>query len=101
MKSYASSKTIIMEVVWSPLSLLRYEEIKIYLLENFGKDSSNEFSDKLLSSVDLIAQNSAVGKKINNDIRSLVVVKQISIHYQVTSQIEILTLWDNRRAPIF
>ena len=63
MKSYASSKTIIMEVVWSPLSLLRYEEIKIYLLENFGKDSSNEFSDKLLSSVDLIAQNSAVGKK--------------------------------------
>ena len=101
MKSYASSKPIIMEVVWSPLSLLRYEEIKIYLLENFGKDSSNEFSDKLLSSVDLIAQNSAVGKKINNSIRSLVVVKQISIHYQVTSQIEILTLWDNRRAPIF
>ena len=101
MKSYASSKPIIMEVVWSPLSLLRYEEIKIYLLENFGKDSSNEFSDKLLSSVDLIAQNSAVGKKINNDIRSLVVVKQISIHYQVTSQIEILTLWDNRRVPIF
>ena len=46
-----------MEDVWSPLSLLRYEEIKIYLLENFGKDSSNEFSDKLLSSVDLIAQN--------------------------------------------
>ena len=101
MKSYASSKPIIMEVVWSPLLLLRYEEIKIYLLENFGKDSSNEFSDKLLSSVDLSAQNSAVGKKINNDIRSLVVVKQISIHYQVTSQIEILTLWDNRRAPIF
>lgn len=101
MKSYASSKPIIMEVVWSPLLLLRYEEIKIYLLENFGKDSSNEFSDKLLSSVDLSAQNSAVGKKINNDIRSFVVVKQISIHYQVTSQIEILTLWDNRRAPIF
>lgn len=101
MKYYAPNKPIVMDVVWSPLSLRRFEEIENYLKINFGEKSANEFTYKLLSTVDLIHQNTEVGKKITNDIRAFVVVRQISIHYRISTCIEILTLWDNRQMPIF
>ena len=100
MKYYAPCKPIVMDDVWSPLSLRRFEEIENYLKINFGEKSANEFAYKLLSTVDLIRQNTEVGKKITNDIRTFVVVRQISIHYRISMCIEILTLWDNRQMPI-
>ena len=100
MKYYGPNKPIVMDVVWSPLSLRRFEKIENYLKINFGEKSANEFAYKLLSTVDLIRQNKEIGKKIRNDIRVFVVVRQISIHYRISTCIEILTLWDNRQMPI-
>lgn len=79
MKYYAPNKPIVMNVVWSPLSLRRFEEIENYLKINFGEKYANEFAYKLLSTVDLIRQNTEVGKKITNDIRAFVVVRQMPI----------------------
>jgi plasmid stabilization system protein ParE len=90
-----------MNIVWSPLSLKKFEAIRTYLMVRFGQNTAEEFSLKLLSAIDLIAQNPQLGKKIDKTIRALVVVKQISIHYKVTSEIHILTLWDNRQMPLF
>jgi hypothetical protein len=47
----------------------------------------------------MIAQYPEIGKRIGTDRRAFVVAKQISIHYRVTSRIEIIVLWDNRQMP--
>ena len=96
-----SQKPIVMEVIWSPLSLTRFEEILAYLNENFGQHAVNEFSYKLLSAVDTISQHPEIGKKMDRKVRAFVVVKQISIHYAFSTKLHILTLWDNRQMPLY
>lgn len=101
MKYYASKNLLILDVVWSKVAIQKLEEINKYLLEDFGQKSVDGFRNKLFSSIDLIAQNHNIGKLIREDLRAFVVVKQISIVYSVSYEIEILTLWDNRQKPIW
>ena len=90
-----------MEVIWSPMSLIRFDEIVTYLNEKFGQHAVNEFSYKLLAAVEVISQHPEIGKNIDQTVRAFVVVKQISIHYEVSAKIHILTLWDNRQRPLY
>lgn len=96
-----SQKPTVMEVIWSPLSIIRFEEILVYLNQNFGQHAANEFSYRLLSAVDTISQHPEIGKKMDRKIRAFVVVKQISIHYEFSTKLHILTLWDNRQMPLY
>lgn len=89
-----------LNVIWSDIADNRLEEIDKYLLITFGKKSVDEFRYKLISTVDLISQNNQIGTKISKKLRRFVVVKQISIIYSVSSEIEILSLWDNRQDPL-
>lgn len=89
-----------MIIIWSPLSVIQFKEIENYLKINFGSNSASEFSFKLLKAIHLIAQNPYIGKKIHDEVRALVIVKQITMHYRISTHIKILTLWDNRQMPI-
>lgn len=88
-----------MEVVWSQVAKENIGTLKKYLLERYGKKVTAECLTKLLSAVDIIAHHPEIGKRFGTDRRAFVVAKQISIHYRVTSRIEIIMLWDNRQMP--
>ena len=90
-----------MNVIWTKIAEKKLEEINKYLLDNFGQKTVDEFQVKLISSADLISQNNEIGKRVREDLRVFLVVKQISIVYTVSSEIQILTLWDNRQKPIW
>ena len=101
MKYSQSKNLLILNVIWTKIAEKKLEEINKYLLDNFGQKTVDEFQVKLISSVDLISQNNEIGKRVREDLRVFLVVKQISIVYTVSSEIQILTLWDNRQKPIW
>ncbi len=88
-----------MEVVWSRVAKENIGTLIKYLMEHYGRKVTAECLTKLLSAVNTIAQHPEIGKRIGTDRRAFVVAKQISIHYRVTSRIEIIMLWDNRQMP--
>lgn len=101
MKYSQSKNLLVLDVIWTKIAEKKLEEINKYLLDNFGQKTVDEFQVKLISSADLISQNNEIGKRVREDFRVFLVVKQISIVYTVSSEIEILTLWDNRQKPIW
>lgn len=101
MKYSQSKNLLVLDVIWTKIAEKKLEEINKYLLDNFGQKTVDEFQVKLISSADLISQNTEIGKRVREDLRVFLVVKQISIVYTVSSEIEILTLWDNRQKPIW
>ena len=101
MKYSQSKNLLILNVIWTKIAEKKLEEINKYLLDNFGQKTVDEFQVKLISSADLISQNNEIGKRVREDLRVFLVVKQISIVYTVSSEIQILTLWDNRQKPIW
>ena len=101
MKYSQSKNLLILNVIWTKIAEKKLKEINKYLLDNFGQKTVDEFQVKLISSVDLISQNNEIGKLVREDLRVFLVVKQISIVYTVSSEIQILTLWDNRQKPIW
>ena len=101
MKYSQSKNLLVLNVIWTKIAEKKLEEINKYLLDNFGQKTVDEFQVKLISSADLISQNNEIGKRVREDLRVFLVVKQISIVYTVSSEIEILTLWDNRQKPIW
>ena len=101
MKFSQSKNLLVLNVIWTKIAEKKLEEINKYLLDNFGQKTVDEFQVKLISSADLISQNNEIGKRVREDLRVFLVVKQISIVYTVSSEIQILTLWDNRQKPIW
>ena len=90
-----------MRIIWSALSIIQFEEIETYLKQHYGRNAANEFSSKLLSTIKLLAKHPYMGKKLNYKIRAIVIVRQITVHYSISTHIKILTLWDNRQKPIY
>lgn len=101
MKYSQSKNLLVLNVIWTKIAEKKLEEINKYLLDSFGQKTVDEFQVKLISSADLISQNNEIGKRVREDLRVFLVVKQISIVYTVSSEIQILTLWDNRQKPIW
>lgn len=91
-----------LSVFWSKKSDKRFDEIIDFLLNNWGEKSVSIFVTKIHEFIEIVGEFPEIGslehKELN--IRAFVVVKQITIFYQLReNKIIILNLYDNRQKP--
>jgi plasmid stabilization system protein ParE len=89
-------------VFWSSEALKNMESIFLYLEENWTQRELKKFAKLLDKQIKLIQSNPLLFGKSDksNDVRRSVLNKQITIYYRVRfSEIQILTLFDNRQDP--
>lgn len=91
-----------LEVFWSKQADVRFDNILDYLKEKWGEKTVSSFVKKVYDTIGIIAIFPEIGavEQINSNIRGLVVIKQISIFYQIRdNKIIILNFYDNRQLP--
>jgi len=89
-------------VFWSSEALKNMESIFLYLEENWTQRELKKFAKLLDKQIKLIQSNPFLFEKSDKsiDVRRAVLNKQITIYYRVRfSEIQILTLFDNRQNP--
>ena len=89
-------------VFWSSEALKNMESIFLYLEENWTQRELRKFAKLLDKQIKLIQSNPFLFEKSDKsiDVRRSVLNKLITIYYRVRfSEIQILTLFDNRQNP--
>jgi len=91
-----------LKIFWSKRAEKSFESIITYLESNWGQHSVSLFVRKVIEFIEIISEFPEIGRLENKElaIRGLVIVKQITIFYQVQNgQIIILNFYDNRQRP--
>ncbi|MFZ4724816.1 MAG: type II toxin-antitoxin system RelE/ParE family toxin [Paludibacter sp.] len=91
-----------LEIFWSKQADKRFDFILNYLEEKWGEHTTSLFVKKVYDIIGIIAifPEICTVEQINSNIRGLVVIKQISIFYQIRdNKIIILNFYDNRQLP--
>jgi plasmid stabilization system protein ParE len=91
-----------LEVFWSKQADERFDSILNYLEEKWGEQTVSLFVKKVYDIIGIIAIFPEIGtvERIDTNIRGLVVIKQISVFYQIReNKIIILNFYDNRQRP--
>jgi len=89
------------EIIWSPNATLTYYQILQYLDKNWTSKEVNAFVVRTEEAIAHICDNPLLFPySIKNNIHRCVIVKQVSLFYQINDDlIELLIFWDNRRNP--
>ncbi len=90
------------KLVWTPNAREDLRSIIVYLKENWGSKSVDNFIQKLFSIIDLIEKAPLIGKTSKSDhtIWKLLVTKHNSIYYKVfPNKIILLDIFDTRQNP--
>ena len=91
-----------LEIYWSKNANKSFDSIITHLENNWGEQVVSLFVKKVFEFLEIISEFPEIGsiEKDNLNIRGFVIVKQITIFYQVReSQIIILNFYDNRQRP--
>ena len=89
------------EVIWSPNARLTYYGILNYLNENWTFKEIDTFIARTEEAINHICQNPMLFPYSHkNNIHKCVVVKQVSLFYEISgNSINLLIFWDNRQDP--
>jgi len=91
-----------LKIFWSKHAEKSFDSIITYLESNWGQHSVSLFVKKVFEFLEIISEFPEIGSLENNmlSIRGFVIVKQITIFYQVKDRkIIILNFYDNRQRP--
>jgi len=91
-----------LEIFWSKNANNSFDSIITHLESNWGEQVVSLFVKKVFEFLEIISEFPEIGsiEKDNLNIRGFVIVKQITIFYQVRErQIIILNFYDNRQRP--
>ena len=91
-----------LELFWSKQADKSFDSIITWLQNNWGEHSASLFVKKVYEFLEIISELPEIGSLENTDlnIRGFVIVKQITIFYQVRNEmIIILNFYDNRQRP--
>ena len=92
------------QIKWSEKSKNDFVEIIDYLIDNWGKNSAKKFRNTVLNTIELISKIPTIYPitEYRENVRRCIVVKQISMYYQVNeeeNELFIVRFYDNRRDP--
>ena len=92
-----------LEIFWTKQADKKFDLILDYLAADWGEHSVTLFVKKVYDFFDILIEFPEIGtienKKLN--IRGFVIVKQITIFYQIRkNKIIILNFYDNRQNPL-
>ncbi len=91
-----------LDIFWSKKADKRFDLIIEYLLENWGEKTVSLFVKQVYDFLELLSVFPEIGTIENKalNIRGFVVVKQITIFYQIRdNKIVLLNFYDNRQNP--
>lgn len=91
-----------LEIKWSKKAMNDFELIQMYLQATWGDSSVKKFTRKVFNTLDLLAEFPKLGtiEREELGIRGLVIVKQLTVFYQIRSkEIILLRFYDNRQEP--
>jgi plasmid stabilization system protein ParE len=91
-----------LNIFWSKHADKSFDSIITWLQSNWGDHSVSLFVKKVYDFLEIISEFPEIGSLENTDlnIRGFVIVKQITIFYQVRNEkIIILNFYDNRQRP--
>lgn len=91
-----------LEILWSKKADRKFDHIIEYLSAEFGEASTKKFINKVYEFLDLLAQFPDIGtiESKEHNIRGFVIVRQLTIFYQVRNdKIILLNFYDNRQQP--
>jgi plasmid stabilization system protein ParE len=92
-----------LEIFWSKKADERFDEITDYLESEWGEKSARVFAKKVYDLLDILIELPEIGtiEKKELNIRGILVVKQITLFYQVRStKLILLNFYDNRQGPV-
>lgn len=91
-----------LKIFWSKQVDKHFDFIIAYLEENWGEHTTSLFVKKVYEFLEILSEFPEIGTLENKDlnIRGFVIVKQITIFYQIKNKkIIILNFYDNRQKP--
>ena len=91
-----------LKIKWSKRADAKFDKILEYLEGEFGEVSAVKFVNKVYEFLDLLAEFPEMGTLENKEysIRGFVIIKQVTIFYQVRdNMIVLLNFYDNRQRP--
>lgn len=91
-----------LDILWSKCADKRFDNILVYLEEEWGDHTTSLFVKKVYDFIDILSEFPEIGTIENKElnIRGFVIVKQLTMFYQIrNSKIIILNFYDNRQKP--
>jgi plasmid stabilization system protein ParE len=91
-----------LEILWSKRADKRFDNIIEYLEDEWGEHTTSLFVKKVYDFLDILCEFPEIGTIENKElnIRGFVIVKQLTIFYQIRKdKIIILNFYDNRQNP--
>ncbi len=91
-----------LKIFWSKQAAQRFDKIIEYLEDEWGTRSTSLFVKKVYDFLDVLSEFPTIGTIENKElnIRGFVLIKQITIFYQVRDEkIILLNFYDNRQKP--
>lgn len=91
-----------LEIFWSKKADQKFDSIIDYLEKEWGEHTTSLFVKKVYDFLDLLSEFPEIGtlEKKSINVRGFVIVKQITIFYQIRDEkIIILNFYDNRQKP--
>ena len=90
------------KVYWSSKAEKQFQSIVEYLETTWGINSASKFINSIFEFIEILSDFPEIGTLEHSElnIRGFVVVKQITVFYQIRkNKIVILNLYDNRQNP--
>lgn len=91
-----------LEIFWSKKADKRFDRIIEYLESEWGEKSASLFAKKVYDLLDILIELPGIGtyEKKELNIRGIIIVKKITLFYQVRSKkLILLNFHDNRQNP--
>lgn len=90
-----------MEIIWTYEAKSTFKKNMKYLKNYWSKKEVDDFASEALRTIEIIKQNPQIGRYDEDyDCRILVIVKQISLFYEIENdKILLISFWDNRQEP--
>jgi plasmid stabilization system protein ParE len=91
-----------LEIVWTRKAAIDFNDIQDYLFSTWGESSVKKFTNKVFNFLELLSEFPLIGTMENKEsnIRGFVIVKQLTLFYQVRdNRIILLRFYDNRQDP--
>ncbi|PWD97553.1 type II toxin-antitoxin system RelE/ParE family toxin [Marinilabilia rubra] len=91
-----------LNLYWSKKADRKFDVIINYLLDEWGKQATKTFVQKVYEFLDLVVEFPEIGTMENAEkqIRGFTIVKQVNVFYTVTEKgIILLDFFDNRQHP--
>jgi plasmid stabilization system protein ParE len=91
-----------LEIVWTSRAQRKFDNILLYLQEEWGEQATRNFVRKVYRFLELLAEYPGLGTLENEEkkIRGFTVVKQINLFYTIKAEkIVLLNFFDNRQNP--